>query len=105
MTAAVDTARCRACRAPIWWGLTSPGQKLMPLDPTPAETGNVVISADELTQRKLASLLVTDPPPKDQPAPVRVLRKDEERDPDVARYLPHFATCPEAARFRKAAAR
>ncbi len=36
------TDRCRSCRAPIVWART-PAGRLMPLDPTPTDDGNVEI--------------------------------------------------------------
>jgi hypothetical protein len=72
---------CNSCKRSVVFARTERG-KLMPIDPRPAEDGNLEIIA-----------LVEDVPT------VRVLRKG---DPTLAkRYMPHFATCPNAVRHRK----
>ena len=99
--------RCRSCGQPIWWGLTLSGKhmpvsgKHMPVDPQPAEDGNVIVDQDMRLLDKLAVAFEGDGPPAEG-TPVRVLRKAETPDPDVPRYRSHFASCPEAARFRRA---
>ncbi|MEA2702898.1 MAG: hypothetical protein QOD63_843 [Actinomycetota bacterium] len=85
--------RCRACAAAIWFGLTVKGRR-MPIDPAPAEDGNVVIDAD-VVLHALADLDARTLPH------VRVLGKGEAVDPDVPRYRSHFSTCPAAERFRR----
>lgn len=71
-------AACTACRAPIRW-LKTPNGRSMPLDLRPDPEGNVII------ENGLAVL-----------SPARAMALSPEE-----RFLPHWATCPEAASFRK----
>jgi hypothetical protein len=73
--------KCRRCAAPIRWGKTAKGRR-MPLDAEPNPEGNVVM-LDEFGN-------------------VRVLKKDEEPPRGVARWMPHWASCPHAEAFRNA---
>lgn len=80
---------CRSCGAPIQWAETRKGRRI-PLDPDPAEDGNVVIVkevrvgalyrnvADVLSAAALAAL-----------------------SPDRLRFKSHFATCPNARSHRR----
>lgn len=77
-------ARCSspACRARITWVITEANRRRMPLDPTPAADGNVVLVGDPLFPgEKLARVL--------GPLEVAAL------DPDVPRFHSHFTTCPD----------
>lgn len=81
---------CRACGAPIKMVTTEAGwraapPKLMPIDVEPVEDGNVVILP--------ASGAI---PPR-----AKVLKKGQDAPPGALRYRSHFATCPEAGRFRR----
>ena len=80
------TTKCRACRAPMVWAKTE-NDRSMPLDPLPVEGGNVVVLRD------VGTTLI-----------VKVLGEpsllDEHASPTV-RYVTHFATCPEAGKFRR----
>lgn len=69
---------CRACNASIFFAPTAAG-KSVPLDEEPVEAGNYHIGLDGVA---------------------RVVKKDEPR-PTPLLYISHFATCPEAQRFRK----
>lgn len=66
---------CERCGATITFARTEAG-KLMPLDPEPADDGNMVALAYESGQE-----------PR-----VRALRDGEDVDP-IVRRMPHFATC------------
>lgn len=77
---------CRSCRAPIMW-VTLPSGKAMPVDAAPSDDGNVamlsagnaiILTAGELSEER------------SMPEPLR--RK---------LYRSHFATCPDAAQFRR----
>jgi len=70
------TERCRSCREPIVWART-PAGKLMPLDPTPTEQGNVEM-VDGLAVVHHQPTLT-----------------------DTNLYMPHFATCPEGATWSR----
>ena len=84
---AVDSARCSACRRPIWWGRTLAGN-LMPIDATPTEDGTGALDSDLRALEALAALDLMEPgePAPPGPPPVRVLKKAEPR-PEVARYV------------------
>ena len=68
------TERCRSCRAPIVWARTTAG-RLMPLDPTPTDAGNVEIINGHAVVHGQA------------PLAHRNL------------YMPHFATCPQGQQW------
>lgn len=79
---------CRTCHRQVVWGLTATGKR-MPLDAAPSMDGNVLLAfgrgdhgedlADVLTGKRL----------------------DDARSALVALRTPHFATCPDALRWRR----
>lgn len=74
---------CRSCGAPLLWVITD-GGKRMPLDADPTPAGTFVVAdrdRDALRVSYVApdALLIDDPP----------------------RYVSHYATCPDADRWRK----
>ena len=71
---------CNSCHQPVWWKLTSNGKR-MPIDPDPVPDGNLILDGEN-------TVLVI--------GPIDVLA-----DPDTARYVSHFATCPNADEHRK----
>ncbi len=75
-------ARCRGCGANIYWAESTRG-KAIPLDAEPAEGGNLVL------QRRLDGVLVA-----------MVVKADEM--PGAPRFVSHFSTCVDAAKFRRA---
>ncbi len=75
--------KCTACHAPIVWATTSTG-KAMPVDAEPTENGNLFLMPT-VDRRWLAI----------------VLGKVDGATAPRERYTSHFATCTEAARFRK----
>lgn len=75
-----STSRCRSCDAPIVWSHTSAG-KALPLDADPDPSGSIQLRPD--------GLAITMGP------------LDAEWSPDQPRYIPHFATCPHADRWRR----
>lgn len=78
------TANCRSCAAPIRWGQTEGGNRI-PLDPEPAEDGNVVVlrMVGGTPQIKVYGYR------GDIPASVPF------------RYRSHFVTCPQGKEWRK----
>ena len=73
----MKTDKCRSCGAPIIWTVTSKGKR-MPVDAKPVEGGNVRLDQD-LLGNTVASIV-----------------------PDgTGDRVSHFATCPEAARWRR----
>lgn len=71
---------CSTCHARILWVKMASG-KLNPVDAEPVASGNVVIDEDGQGV---------------------VLKKDLFDAPATGpRYVSHFATCPDAAKFRK----
>ncbi len=76
----MEAGICRSCKAPIWWVRTAATGSLMPLDREPVAEGNVIV--------------------KDGVA--HTLRGDLfEEMADGPHYMPHHATCPNAAQHRK----
>ncbi len=80
-------SRCRACNAPMVWGVTESGAK-MPVDPEPVEGGNVIVLSDAGLAGPLVKVL-------GEPTLL-----DGLAEPTV-RYVSHFATCPNAEEFRR----
>jgi hypothetical protein len=74
-----EITECRSCRASIVYVPTQASGALIPLDVDPVDHGNIVI-------RDGKALYV---------------KKDLYSLDDELRYVSHFATCPQAARFRK----
>lgn len=72
---------CRSCGASIIWATTEHGVGRMPVDVEPVAGGNLEL--DELAGHTA----------------VRVVTPE----PDVERYVSHFATCPQSAEWRKPA--
>lgn len=69
---------CRSCGAPVIFLLMNTGNT-MPIDPGPVPNGNIVVELGV----------------------GRVLKKADARPPEgTALFRSHFATCPDAARFR-----
>lgn len=91
-------AACASCKAPITWTLTENGKR-MPIDAEPVAEGNIEIVGE--TRRHLA-----DGGTETTPV-IRVLKKGEgDTLPGLSapsRYVSHFATCPDAGKFRKGA--
>lgn len=76
--AALEVTACRSCKARVIWATTG-GGKPIPLDADPVADGNVRLD------NGVALILAAD---VDLPA-------------GVARYLPHFVTCPDAPAWRR----
>jgi hypothetical protein len=72
----VSQAECRSCRAKIIWAKTVNNQSI-PLDAEPVEDGNMDL------QHGVATVV-----------------KKEERLPGTLLYKSHFATCPDAQKYR-----
>lgn len=79
----VTPPTCRSCGAPIVWGTTYAGKR-MPIDATPTAMGNVRLFGDG----RAMALGLTD--------------IEAYRQAGIALYTSHFATCPHAARHRRA---
>lgn len=72
---------CKACGAPIVWAKTAATGKAIPLDTEPTPDGNIFL--------------------KDGKAHYLTKNGVEQTLADFDRYKSHFATCPQAARFRR----
>lgn len=75
---------CRSCGAEVAWAHT--GEKWMPVDATPSASGNVLLTGGN--------------PPR-----AEVLAGEDLADARATQtrlYRSHFATCPNAAKHRKA---
>lgn len=83
---------CRSCGAPVLWAVT-PNSKAIPLNPEPVENGNLVLDAPHPMLGAGGEGHGTGP---------RLARPPQlDDDPDGARYVSHFVTCPNAALHRK----
>jgi hypothetical protein len=84
----LDVSACRSCRAEIWWAETLAGKRI-PVDTEPAPDGNVVLLRGG----------------RGEAPPVVLVMSQAQADtviPDVGpRYMSHYATCPQAAEWRK----
>lgn len=76
---------CRSCEASIFWVRTTHGGR-MPLDALPLEAGTILVA---LAQR--GELLGIVLPPE---------RLHWARDLDVPLFRSHFASCPDAEKWR-----
>ena len=90
-------SRCASCGAPIVW-VRSTGGKAIPLDPEPAEGGNLVavdrsgIALDPERARLAVAA---------SKATVTVARRAlRSIDPELPHWRTHFATCPNAEQHR-----
>ena len=79
---------CRSCRAPIVWAVTERG-KDMPIDQAPVEGGNVYFVGSPGSR---VVRVLSDPQPT---------LEEQTDSADGLRYVTHFATCPQADRWRK----
>jgi hypothetical protein len=78
----MERSNCRSCKAPILWVRSEHGN-LLPVDEAPNPKGTIIIKNGvgfTLSKRNLFELVVSE---------------------DEPRYISHFATCPEAPRWRK----
>lgn len=94
------TVACSKCGAPIWWAWTT-GGKRMPLDREPDPDG-ILMAVDgsgfPLSGERLARAIE-----HGQSGDVTVARraKRDAHAPGHPRWTSHFATCPNAAEFRR----
>lgn len=73
-------SRCRSCDAEVRWARTSAGKR-MPLDAEPDPNGNVELVGEGMME-------------------VAVVHSQQSMGAGV-RYMPHHATCPDAAEWRR----
>lgn len=85
--AAVST--CKSCGAPIVWTVTEAGYESMPIDVNPSALGNVRLLQGEGVLIPVARVCAD--------ATLDLFDQDD----DGYRYVPHFATCPQASEWRK----
>ena len=71
----------KGCGASFAWAITTKGRR-MPVDPTPVPKGNLALGTDHLGVLQ-----------------VFIVGPGDEVKGD--RYVSHFATCPNASRFRR----
>jgi hypothetical protein len=76
-----QSATCRSCGGSIRWVLTGKGRR-MPVDPDPVDNGNVTLAV-------VAGVVHA------------TVHGDATGITGVARYISHFATCPEAHKHRR----
>lgn len=80
--------KCSTCQEPIMWAVTTSGKR-MPLDPVPVRNGNVILEGVGMA------------PNGDELPRAHVLSKGDVPFGDPPRYVPHFATCPQADAHRQ----
>jgi hypothetical protein len=80
----IEHCRGKHCDAPIIWAITTAG-KFMPVDAEPTPDGNVELSAEWPALGHPSALVHAQPP----------------LDPDAVLRLPHHATCPDAAEWKR----
>lgn len=78
-------AQCNSCGAEIVWAVTSGKGKAMPIDAEPNPDGNVELL----------------PPKQGTRAPVAVVHAQPPLAPEHPIHMPHHATCPQAAEWRR----
>jgi hypothetical protein len=74
--------RCRSCGAPILWARTEKGKK-EPIDLEPNPKGNIILREREGSEARA------------------IHGVPDEVWPDEPRHTSHFATCPNAAEWRR----
>lgn len=75
---------CRSCAAPIWWAVTEPAGKAIPLNNGVSPDGNLAVWRDQSGNLRARALVL-----------------DEEPAEHERRAVAHFATCPEAKAHRR----
>jgi hypothetical protein len=80
----VGPGRCRSCKQRIWWVRTEAGNS-MPVNPLPDNMGNVAVRHDPESGIDFGYVITE----------ARPIRAGEKQ------MMPHWATCPEAAKHRK----
>ena len=78
-------ALCRSCKQPIRWVRVLPGMKRTPMDPEPADNGNLWVDHWEGGTPVMAVAANHDAVPRYEPHSFKT----------------HFATCPEAKEWRQ----
>jgi hypothetical protein len=91
-------AECRSCGAPIRWAVSQASGKRIPLDVEPVDDGNIVETGRTHTS---GAPMVRYLKKSDRPIfPSLALVVGGEQPVD-ARYVTHFATCPNADQHRR----
>lgn len=92
-----ETCRGAGCGAAFHWAYTVPNGRRIPVDVEPSDDGNVLytgnIADDGVPYVRVLSATAVEV--------VRHAGDTLDGAPPPARYKPHFATCPDADRFRK----
>lgn len=81
-------AKCKSCGAAILWVISIKGTS-QPLDFEPNEKGNLVVDAKRIVRD--GHVVIED----------HARRYDELFDFGCDVFMPHHATCPQAAKWRK----
>lgn len=83
---------CRSCDAPVVWVRTTAG-RTMPLDPNPRPDGNIAKTGKQV-QGRYGDMVP-------QVRYVEISSQLPGLDDGDDRYVSHFATCPDAASWRR----
>ena len=84
----MNARTCKSCHKTIWWTVTTNGTK-MPIDAHTYPDGNVTIKSDGR-----GGYIATVHGPL-------FLDALDRQEPEPNRFKSHFATCPDAAKFRR----
>ena len=86
-------SRCRSqrCGKAVWWAYTDTGQR-MPVDPTPAPDGNLILTVVDGEIRAEVR--------KTTSAAAAAEQADLFGTAPAHRYRPHWASCPDAEQFK-----
>lgn len=88
---------CRACKAEMVWALTVKGNR-QPFDPEPTEEGTYLLEHKEQGKPPVARH-------QDAAARETLRRQAAARGEPLKLFVPHHATCPSRAQFRKGKSR
>lgn len=89
------TRACESCGARVWWAVVEGSGERMPVDWEPVAGGNVApVSRDPVIVRVLSTAAAAGPalPGLAAPEPAPLI--------DQRRWVPHWATCPQAQQWR-----
>jgi hypothetical protein len=92
--------RCRSCRALVFWAETSRGKRML-VDEKRVAEGNVKVTWRELYDEPLAIVLGSAGLALAQAEHKAALEQGLTDEPELMLHTSHFATCPDAERWRR----
>ena len=79
------SSTCRSCNRPIVWAVSNNGKNI-PMDPEPVANGTHIMASSTRDGRIHFDI---------------VAYNEQFHGTDAKRYRSHFASCPDAAKFRR----